>query len=52
MLAVDPPHQGTGLARRLIQVVEDYCRQAGCARLDFDINLRTELPAFYARFGL
>lgn len=52
MLAVDPPHQGTGLARRLIQVVEDHCRAAGCTRLDFDmINLRGELPAFYAKFG-
>ena len=52
MLAVDPAHQGTGLARRLIQAVEDHCRAAGCRHLDFDmINLRTELPAFYARFG-
>jgi GNAT superfamily N-acetyltransferase len=52
MLAVDPAHQGTGLARRLIQAIEEHCRAAGCTRLDFDmINLRTELPAFYARFG-
>lgn len=52
MLAVDPARQGTGLARRLIQAVEDHCRAAGCSHLDFDvINLRTELPAFYARFG-
>jgi GNAT superfamily N-acetyltransferase len=52
MLAVDPPHQGTGLARHLIQAVEEHCRAAGCTRLEFDmINLRTELPAFYERFG-
>ena len=52
MLAVDPSHQGTGLARRLIQRVEHHCRAAGCTRLDFDmINLRTELPAFYERFS-
>ena len=52
MLAVDPPHQGAGLARRLIQATEEHCRAAGCTRLDFDmINLRTELPAFYLRFG-
>jgi GNAT superfamily N-acetyltransferase len=52
MLAVDPAHQRTGLARRLIAAVEDRCRAAGCAHLDFDmINLREELPAFYARFG-
>ena len=52
MLAVEPAHQGTGLARRLIQAVEEHCRAAGCRHLDFDmINLRAELPAFYARFG-
>ena len=40
------------IARRLIQVVEDHCRAAGCTRLDFDmINLREELPASYAKFG-
>ncbi len=52
MLAVDPAHQGTGLARRLIGAVEDHCCAAGCRHLDFDmINLRRELPGFYARFG-
>jgi GNAT superfamily N-acetyltransferase len=52
MLAVDPPYQRTGLARRLIQTAEDHCRGAGCTRLEFDmINLRAELPAFYQRFG-
>ena len=52
MLAVEPALQGTGLARRLIEAVEEHCRGAGCRHLDFDmINLRTELPAFYARFG-
>lgn len=33
MLSVDPPHQGTGLARRLIEEVEGYCREAGSGRL-------------------
>lgn len=52
MLAVDPAHQGTGLARTLIEAVEARCRAAGCRSLDLDvINLRTELPPFYARFG-
>jgi GNAT superfamily N-acetyltransferase len=52
MLAVDPAHQGTGLARVLIEAVEERCRAAGCRSLDLDVvNLRTELPAFYARFG-
>ena len=52
MLAVDPAWQGTGLARRLIEAVEAACREAGCHHLDIEvINLRTELPAFYAKFG-
>jgi GNAT superfamily N-acetyltransferase len=52
MLAVDPAYQGTGLARVLIEAVEDRCRAAGCRWLDLDVvNLRTELPAFYSRFG-
>ena len=52
MLAVDPPQQGRGLARLLIHAVEKHCLKAGCTHLDFDmINLRSELPAFYARFG-
>jgi GNAT superfamily N-acetyltransferase len=52
MLSVDPARQGKGLARRLIEAVEDRCRAAGCAALDIDVvNLREELPAFYRRFG-
>lgn len=52
MLAVDPEHQGRGLARLLIAAVEDHCRAAGCRFLDISVvNLRTELPAFYRQFG-
>lgn len=52
MLAVNPAHQGKGLARTLIDSVEAACRRSGCRHLDIDvINLRSELPAFYARFG-
>ena len=52
MLAVDPAYQGLGLARRLVESVESACRDAGCEHLDIEvINLRTELPAFYAKFG-
>jgi GNAT superfamily N-acetyltransferase len=52
MLSVDPSLQKTGLGRRLIEAVEQYCRDAGCRFLDLDVvNLRTELPAFYRRFG-
>ena len=52
MLAVDPDHQGRGLARFLIAAVEDHCRAAGCRFLDISVvNLRSELPAFYRQFG-
>lgn len=52
MLSVDPSRQKAGLSRRLIAAAEQYCREASCRFLDLDIvNLRTELPAFYARFG-
>lgn len=52
MLSVDPPFQGRGLSRLLMNAVEDYCREAGCEALDIEIvNLREELPAFYAANG-
>jgi GNAT superfamily N-acetyltransferase len=52
LLAVDPDRQGRGLARVLIAAVEAHCRAAGCQDLDLDIvDLREELPAFYARLG-
>lgn len=52
VLSVDPAFQGTGLARTLIDAVEKHCRDAGCDALDIEVvNLRLELPAFYAKFG-
>jgi GNAT superfamily N-acetyltransferase len=52
MFAVDPARQGSGLARRLIEAVEAECRAAGCRWLDIEVvDLRTELPPFYAKFG-
>lgn len=52
MLAVAPERQGQGLGRLLIEAVEAKCRGAGCRFLDIEvIDLRTELPPFYARFG-
>lgn len=52
MLSVDPDVQGTGLGRVLVEAAEAHCRAAGCRALDIDVvNLRTELPPFYAKFG-
>jgi GNAT superfamily N-acetyltransferase len=53
LLSVDPAHQGSGLGRVLVEAAERHCRDAGCSALDIDVvNLRTELPAFYEKFGL
>jgi GNAT superfamily N-acetyltransferase len=52
MLAVDPDRQRLGLGRLLAQAAEDHCRTQGCRFLDISVvNLRRELPAFYARLG-
>jgi GNAT superfamily N-acetyltransferase len=52
MLAVDPDHQGRGLGRELVRAAEAHCRRAGCRFMDLDVvDLRTELPAFYATLG-
>lgn len=52
MLAVDPAQQKTGLARRMFTAIEAHCRAAGCRILDISVvNLRTELPPFYAKLG-
>jgi GNAT superfamily N-acetyltransferase len=52
MLAVDPHRQGSGLGRLLVTAAEEHCRAAGCQFIDIDVvNVRTELPPFYAKFG-
>lgn len=52
MLSVDPAHQKKGLSRVLIDAVASHCRAAGCNALDIDVvNLRLELPGFYAKLG-
>ncbi len=52
MLAVDPAHQGAGLAKRLVRTVENLARKAGAKFMDISVvNLRTELPPFYRKLG-
>jgi len=52
MLSIDPARQGQGLGVRMITAAEDYCRDAGCDEMELEVvNLRTELPPFYRKFG-
>jgi ribosomal protein S18 acetylase RimI-like enzyme len=52
MLAVDPAHQGSGLARPIVEAAEDSFRQQGCEAVDITVlSLRSELLAIYRRFG-
>ncbi|TAK11127.1 MAG: GNAT family N-acetyltransferase [Acidobacteria bacterium] len=52
MLSVAPAHQKRGLSRVLIDAVDSHARAAGCKVLEIDVvNVREELPAFYARMG-
>ncbi|HEX5004576.1 MAG TPA: GNAT family N-acetyltransferase [Gemmatimonadales bacterium] len=52
LLSVDPDAQGKGFGRLLVEAAEAHCRAAGCLELRITVvNLRTELPGFYARFG-
>ena len=51
MLSVDPMRQKRGLARLLIEHMEERSRAAGCRLLEIEVvDLRAELPAFYQRF--
>jgi GNAT superfamily N-acetyltransferase len=52
MLSIDPARQGQGLGSQLIAAAEARCRDAGCRTMELEVvNLRTELPPFYHRFG-
>jgi GNAT superfamily N-acetyltransferase len=52
LLAVDPPRQGTGMGRKLMDAAENYFREAGCIAVDLRvISARAPLPAFYRHFG-
>jgi ribosomal protein S18 acetylase RimI-like enzyme len=52
LLGVDPPRQGTGLGRKLMDAAERYFREAGCRAIDLRvISARTPLPAFYRHLG-
>ena len=52
MLSIDPACQRQGLGSKLIDAAETHCRNAGCREMELEVvNLRTELPPYYRRFG-
>jgi len=51
-LAVDPAHQGSGLASLVVRAAEDGLRSHGCKAVDISVlSLRRELLPIYRRFG-
>lgn len=52
LLGVDPPRQGAGLGRKLMDAAEEFFHRAGCVAIDLRvISARTPLPAFYRHLG-
>jgi GNAT superfamily N-acetyltransferase len=52
MLAVDPPRQGAGLGRLMVEAAENHCRKRGCRWMDLRVlSPRSELLPFYERLG-
>ncbi len=52
MLAVAPKKQRSGIGSRLIGAAEEFCREMGCHVVELTVvDLRTELPPIYERFG-
>ena len=52
MLAIDPAEQKRGIGLKLMTAAEDWCRVAGCREVEIEVvDLRSELPAFYAKHG-
>ncbi len=52
MLSVSPQRQRQGIGSRLMAAGEEFCREMGCHSVDITVvDLRTELPPLYERFG-
>lgn len=52
LLSVDPPRQGSGLGRKLMQAAEEFFRRAGGTIAELRVvSARTPLPAFYRHLG-
>jgi GNAT superfamily N-acetyltransferase len=51
-LSVDRAKQRQGIGAQMMRYAEQYCRSAGCKAVDIRIvNVRTELPDIYRKFG-
>lgn len=51
-LAVDPPHQRSGLARRIVEEAERLLRKAGCPKINLQIRSSNHgVIEFYRRLG-
>lgn len=52
MLAVDPPRQGSGIGRVMVEAAENRCRNRGCRWMDLRVlSPRAELLPFYEKLG-
>jgi GNAT superfamily N-acetyltransferase len=52
MLSVDPARRKEGLGRRLVEIAEQRCRDAGCRIMELQtVNLRLELAPYYRKLG-
>ncbi len=52
MLAIAPNRQRAGLGGRMIAAAEEFCREMRCRVMELTtVDLRTELPPLYAKFG-
>ena len=52
LLSVDPPRQGLGLGRKLMESAEKFFREANCIAVDLRVvSARAPLPAFYRHLG-
>lgn len=52
LLSVHRDRQKTGLGRRLVAAAEEFAREMGARTIDLTVvNLRKELPPYYAKLG-
>ena len=51
-LAVEESYRGKNIGKRLMQYIEEYCRESGCSAVEFtSADYRTGAHAFYFAIG-